>query len=167
MLAIVHCLNIIKNILCVESRPNFCELEIISVKNGPCFSNKQKFETTLVVSFSSSFHTWYRTPIYTNKRRQTQTGAQIDSRLISSRRQALTRPHLNSLLFNNNKNSRIISSIKSILFLQACAPRYIYYVFMNRMDPVGMCITSKKNFTEFRAYRPCVELGKVRLSQTR
>ena len=44
--------------------------------------------------------------------------------------------------------------------LQACAPRYIYYVFMNRMDPVGMCLTAKNDFREIKAYRPCVELGK-------
>ncbi len=42
---------------------------------------------------------------------------------------------------------------------QACAPRYIYYVFMNRMDPVGVCFTARDNFEKFTTYRPCVELG--------
>jgi len=41
----------------------------------------------------------------------------------------------------------------------ACAPRYIYYVYMNRRDPVGVCHIASKNFTEFRKFRPCVESG--------
>ena len=48
---------------------------------------------------------------------------------------------------------------------QACAPRYIYYVFMNRMDPVGMCFTAKgvgnRTLTQTRPFRPCVEQGNV------
>ena len=44
---------------------------------------------------------------------------------------------------------------------QACAPRYIYYVFMNRQDPVGICFTGKNNFTEFRPFRPCIAPGTV------
>merc|ERR1719411_1336892 len=43
--------------------------------------------------------------------------------------------------------------------VMACAPRYIYYVFMNRRDPVGVCHIARKNFTEFRHYRPCVDEG--------
>jgi len=46
----------------------------------------------------------------------------------------------------------------------ACAPRYVYYIFMGRKDPVGMCfiarnIISRNNFTSIRAHRPCVESG--------
>jgi len=44
-------------------------------------------------------------------------------------------------------------------FFQACAPRYIYYIFMDRRDPVGVCHIAKKNFREFRRFRPCVESG--------
>ena len=44
--------------------------------------------------------------------------------------------------------------------LQACAPRYVYYIFMNRMDPVGMCFSAKNNFRQIRAHRPCVESGR-------
>ena len=43
---------------------------------------------------------------------------------------------------------------------QACAPRYVYYVFMGRMDPVGMCFSARKNFSQIRAHRPCVESGR-------
>ena len=43
---------------------------------------------------------------------------------------------------------------------QACAPRYVYYIFMNRMDPVGMCFSAKNNFRQIRAHRPCVESGR-------
>ena len=46
-----------------------------------------------------------------------------------------------------------------IFYFQACAPRYIYYVFMNRRDPVGVCHIARNNFTEFRHYRPCVDEG--------
>lgn len=42
----------------------------------------------------------------------------------------------------------------------ACAPRYVYYIFMNRMDPVGMCFSAKNNFRQIRAHRPCVESGR-------
>ena len=54
--------------------------------------------------------------------------------------------------------SRSISLI-FIFHFQACAPRYIYYVFMNRRDPVGVCHIARNNFTEFRHYRPCVDEG--------
>ena len=47
----------------------------------------------------------------------------------------------------------------SFFHFQACAPRYIYYVFMNRRDPVGVCHIARNNFTEFRHYRPCVDEG--------
>ena len=30
---------------------------------------------------------------------------------------------------------------------------------MNRRDPVGVCHIARKNFTEFRQFRPCVESG--------
>ena len=46
-------------------------------------------------------------------------------------------------------------------FLQACAPRYVYYIFMDRMDPVGMCFTARNNFRQIRAHRPCVESGRI------
>lgn len=49
----------------------------------------------------------------------------------------------------------------SIYFpLQACAPRYVYYIFMDRMDPVGMCFSARNNFRQIRAHRPCVESGR-------
>ena len=58
-----------------------------------------------------------------------------------------------------------IINVRFFLFLlQACAPRYVYYIFMGRKDPVGMCfiarnIISRNNFTSIRAHRPCVESG--------
>ena len=53
------------------------------------------------------------------------------------------------------------------LFLfQACAPRYVYYVFMGRMDPVGMCFSARKNFSQIRAHRPCVESGRSFFTRT-
>ena len=48
--------------------------------------------------------------------------------------------------------------------LQACAPRYVYYIFMDRMDPVGMCFTARNNFRQIRAHRPCVESGRTVVS---
>ena len=51
----------------------------------------------------------------------------------------------------------------SIFHFQACAPRYIYYVFMNRRDPVGVCHIARNNFTEFRHFRPCVDEGSMSL----
>ena len=30
---------------------------------------------------------------------------------------------------------------------------------MNRRDPVGVCHIARKNFTEFRQFRPCVDEG--------
>ena len=44
---------------------------------------------------------------------------------------------------------------------QACAPRYIYYVYMNRQDPVGSCFIGKNNFNTFRQFRPCIGSGRV------
>ena len=52
-----------------------------------------------------------------------------------------------------------MTSLIVIFHFQACAPRYIYYVFMNRRDPVGVCHIARNNFTEFRHYRPCVDEG--------
>jgi hypothetical protein len=46
----------------------------------------------------------------------------------------------------------------------ACAPRYVYYIFMDRMDPVGMCFTARNNFRQIRAHRPCVESGRTVVS---
>ena len=67
------------------------------------------------------------------------------------------------------KNPRIKQKLKknkdkqlNVLFLflfQACAPRYVYYIFMDRMDPVGMCFSARNNFTQIRPHRPCVESG--------
>ena len=51
-----------------------------------------------------------------------------------------------------------------LFFLQACAPRYVYYIFMDRMDPVGMCFTARNNFRQIRAHRPCVESGRTVVS---
>jgi len=48
----------------------------------------------------------------------------------------------------------------------ACAPRYVYYVFMGRMDPVGMCFSARKNFSQIRAHRPCVESGRSFFTRT-
>ena len=58
----------------------------------------------------------------------------------------------------------IINERFFLFLLQACAPRYVYYIFMGRKDPVGMCfiarnIISRNNFTSIRAHRPCVESG--------
>ena len=47
---------------------------------------------------------------------------------------------------------------------QACAPRYVYYIFMDRMDPVGMCFTARHNFTQIRSHKPCVESGREMFS---
>ena len=52
----------------------------------------------------------------------------------------------------------------SLFLLQACAPRYVYYIFMDRMDPVGMCFTARNNFRQIRAHRPCVESGRTVVS---
>jgi hypothetical protein len=50
----------------------------------------------------------------------------------------------------------------------ACAPRYIYYVFMNRRDPVGVChVATRNNRTRqytFKKFRPCVESGLSRFT---
>jgi len=51
------------------------------------------------------------------------------------------------------------NSLQILTLFQACAPRYIYYIFMNRRDPVGVCHIAKNNFKEFRQFRPCVESG--------
>ena len=44
--------------------------------------------------------------------------------------------------------------------LQHDGCRYVYYIFMDRMDPVGMCFSAKNNFREIRSHRPCVESGR-------
>ena len=45
-----------------------------------------------------------------------------------------------------------------------CAPRYMYYVFMNRRDPAGVCHIARRNSRTrqytFKKFRPCVESGK-------
>ena len=51
--------------------------------------------------------------------------------------------------------------IKYFFHFQACAPRYIYYVYKNRRDPVGICYTGRLNSNQFRPFRPCVGQGKV------
>jgi len=56
---------------------------------------------------------------------------------------------LGSIVTSSGENGTIL----------ACAPRYIYYIFMNRRDPVGVCHIAKNNFKEFRQFRPCVESG--------
>ena len=61
-----------------------------------------------------------------------------------------------------------LSSLWSPASLQACAPRYIYYVFMNRRDPVGVCHIARRNnrtrqYT-FKKFRPCVESGLSRFT---
>ena len=48
-----------------------------------------------------------------------------------------------------------------ISFFQACAPRYVYYIYMDRKDPVGMCYSTRSDFTHVRAHKPCVESGRV------
>ena len=64
------------------------------------------------------------------------------------------------LMLDNKINNNFF-----LLSLQACAPRYIYYVFMNRMDPVGVCFTGRnvtaprRRDRAFATFRPCVELG--------
>ena len=60
----------------------------------------------------------------------------------------------------------ILSELSYLIIIstfQACAPRYIYYVFMNRRDPVGVCHIARNNFTEFRHFRPCVDEGSMSL----
>ena len=60
----------------------------------------------------------------------------------------------------------ILSELSCLIIIstfQACAPRYIYYVFMNRRDPVGVCHIARNNFTEFRHFRPCVDEGSMSL----
>jgi len=51
----------------------------------------------------------------------------------------------------------------TLSLLQACAPRYIYYVFMSRLDPVGLCYTATGvddgALLRTKSFRPCVELG--------
>ena len=46
-----------------------------------------------------------------------------------------------------------------LCLFQACAHRYIYYVFMYRLDPVGVCYITRNNFSQFEKYLPCVEPG--------
>lgn len=41
-------------------------------------------------------------------------------------------------------------------FLQACAPRYVWYSKeMNRRDPVGTCFVADSLFETFEEYSPC------------
>ena len=61
-------------------------------------------------------------------------------------------------IFNVLKNSKLTYCF--FFSFQACAPRYVYYIFMDRMDPVGMCFTARNNFTQIRPHRPCVESGR-------
>ena len=71
-----------------------------------------------------------------------------------------------------------ISNIPIMLFnwlfifvFQACAPRYVYYIFMDRMDPVGVCYSARNACSEkrpqIRHHRPCVESGKAMRSETK
>ena len=85
------------------------------------------------------------------------------SALNNSRRQI--RAH--RLCFESGRTVVLIYIILiCVLFflLQACAPRYVYYIFMDRMDPVGMCFTARNNFRQIRAHRPCVESGRTVVS---
>ena len=58
-----------------------------------------------------------------------------------------------------------------IFVFQACAPRYVYYIFMDRMDPVGVCYSARNACSEkrpqIRHHRPCVESGKAMRSKTK
>ena len=58
-----------------------------------------------------------------------------------------------------------------IFVFQACAPRYVYYIFMDRMDPVGVCYSARNACSEkrpqIRHHRPCVESGKAMRSETK
>ena len=70
-------------------------------------------------------------------------------------------------ILNNFSNTRRVKHYINLCFLfllQACAPRYVYYIFMDRMDPVGMCFTARNNFRQIRAHRPCVESGRTVVS---
>ena len=55
----------------------------------------------------------------------------------------------------------IFYELNIFFHFQACAPRYIYYVYKNRRDPVGICYTGRLNSNQFRPFRPCVGQGKV------
>ena len=68
-----------------------------------------------------------------------------------------TKPRPLDVIF---KVENAIFNIRFASSFQACAPRYVYYIFMNRMDPVGMCFSAKNNFRQIRAHRPCVESGR-------
>jgi len=40
----------------------------------------------------------------------------------------------------------------------ACAPRYVYFTdSFSRNEPVGVCYTSRSDFSRFRRYSPCAE----------
>ena len=64
---------------------------------------------------------------------------------------------------------QLVISIRVDIFLnycdfnnfQACAPRYIYYVYINKREPVGICYTGRLNSKKFKPYRPCVAKGKA------
>ena len=67
----------------------------------------------------------------------------------------------------------LISDIKFcfvLFYFQACAPRYVYYIFMDRKDPVGVCYSARNACSEkrpqIRHHRPCVEQGKAMRSKT-
>ena len=41
-------------------------------------------------------------------------------------------------------------------FLQACAPRYVYFsINKRRREPVGTCFTASDSFSKFSEYSPC------------
>ena len=65
----------------------------------------------------------------------------------------------------------MINYICIFFLFQACAPRYVYYIFMDRKDPVGVCYSARNACSEkrpqIRHHRPCVESGKaMRSNQT-
>ena len=66
--------------------------------------------------------------------------------------------------FSNTCRVKHYINLCFLFLLQACAPRYVYYIFMDRMDPVGMCFTARNNFRQIRAHRPCVESGRTVVS---
>ena len=58
-----------------------------------------------------------------------------------------------------------------MFLFQACAPRYVYYIFMDRKDPVGVCYSARNACSEkrpqIRHHRPCVESGKAMRSNSK
>lgn len=64
----------------------------------------------------------------------------------------------------NKKTSKQTVSVLSkfgccCVFLQACAPRYVFHTMQPRkvvrVEPVGTCYMAKKNFQEYTEYSPC------------